>query len=340
MDLDTHALGHHSLQLPTALLLAAALPQRAVRLALNAIHSSLDAWKVRAASLRQQSLVQAGSLPQAVQPSASTPAPMQAAVSEGKAAATALTNVALTQLHLPALPLGLLADVPGLRPAAAAKLRQQQDDALAALGACLERLQEAVAGLAAAADSLCQLGEKDAAAPVLGEAPVFASLPLRLVAGMLAEVHTMHQTELGIKAAVLRGCQQVVGEWGANLGTCAGGGWLLDDCMHAYTQHWPTASAVTHGRHLQIHLLVLCPAGDLRAADQPDGEAGSSSVPGSAGGGGGSHGTGTGRAAAQREEALRRTMQVYLTAWMLSPEVDEGRLEGHLAELEADMRGF
>lgn len=197
------------------------LPQRAVRLALNAIHSSLDAWKVRAASLRHHSLVQAGSLPQAVQPSASTPAPTQAAVSEGKAAATVLTNAALTQLHLPALPLGLLADVPGLRPATAAKLRQQQDDALAALGACLERLQEAVAGLAAAADSLCQLGEKDAAAPVLGEAPVFASLPLRLVAGMLAEVHTMHQTELGIKAAVLRGCQQVVGEFGAALGSCA-----------------------------------------------------------------------------------------------------------------------
>lgn len=78
---------------------------------------------------------------------------------------------------------------------------------------------------------------------------------------------------------------------------------------------------------------MFCPAGDLRAADQPDGEAGSGS-------GGGSHGTGTGRAAAQREEALRRTMQVYLTAWMLSPEVDEGRVEGHLAELEADMRGF
>lgn len=133
-------------------------------------------------------------------------------MSEGKAAATALTNAALTQLHLPALPLGLLGDVPGLRPAALAKLRQQQNEALATLSACLGRLEEAVAGLAAAADSLHQLAERDAAAPVLAEAPVFASLPLHLVATMLAEVHTQHQAELGVKAAVLRGCQQVVGE--------------------------------------------------------------------------------------------------------------------------------
>lgn len=133
-------------------------------------------------------------------------------MSEGKAAATALTNAALTQLHLPALPLGLLGDVPGLRPAALAKLRQQQDEALATLSACLGRLEEAVAGLAAAADSLRQLAERDAAAPMLAEAPVFASLPLHLVATMLAEVHTQHQAELGVKAAVLRGCQQVVGE--------------------------------------------------------------------------------------------------------------------------------
>ncbi|PRW57222.1 putative uncharacterized protein LOC105043418 isoform X1 [Chlorella sorokiniana] len=233
--------------------------QRAVRLAVNAIHSSLDAWK--------------------------------AAVSDGKAAATTLTNAALTQLHLPALPLVLLGDVPGLRPAAEAKLRQQQDEALAALKACLERLHEAVAGLAAAADSLHQLAERDAAAPLLAKAPVFATLPLHLVAAMLAEVHSQHQAELGVKAGVLRGCEQVVG--------------------------------------------------DLRAADRPDGDASSGpggGVPGSTGGS--LRSGGTGRAAAQREEALRRTMQVYLTAWMLSPEVDEGRVEGHLAQLEADMRGF
>ncbi len=80
-------------------------------------------------------------------------------------------------------------------------------------------------------------------------------------------------------------------------------------------------------------------AGDLRAADRPEGEAGGGLIGGRSSGGAQSSSS-TGRAAAQREEAVRRTMQVYLTAWMLSPEVDEGRVEGHLAQLEADMRGF
>ena len=57
----------------------------------------------------------------------------QQAVSDGKRHATMLTNAVLTQLHLPALPLGLLADVPNLRPASEAKLRQQQAEALGAL---------------------------------------------------------------------------------------------------------------------------------------------------------------------------------------------------------------
>ena len=71
------------------------------------------------------------------------------------------------------------------------------------------------------------------------------------------------------------------------------------------------------------------PAGDLRAADQPDG-----------GGGSGGGGTGTGKVAARQEEALRRRMQVYLTAWLLSPEVQEARVDAHLAVLTADMVGF
>lgn len=88
-----------------------------------------------------------------------------------------------------------------------------------------------------------------------------------------------------------------------------------------------------------------CPAsaGDLRAADRPDNEAGggvSSGLPGSTGGSSSLQSGGTVRGAAQREDALRRTMQVYLTAWMLSPEIDERRVEGHLAQVEADMRGF
>lgn len=60
--------------------------------------------------------------------------------------------------------------------------------------------------------------------------------------------------------------------------------------------------------------------GDLRSADQPIG--------------------GTGRQAVAAEERLRRRMQVLLTAWMLSAEVDERLVEGHLAAIAADMKGF
>lgn len=180
---------------------------------------------------------------------------LQRAVGDGKRAATALTNAALTQLHLPALQLGLLGDAPGLRPAAAAKLQAQQDASLAALALCLQQLQGVVASLADAAASLQQLLDAEAAAPLLGEGAVFAALPLRLLGGMLAEVrgltagvaitrrasglsicafltiscvsqnlakrgfslcllqvHAQHRNELAVKAGVVQGCHQIVGE--------------------------------------------------------------------------------------------------------------------------------
>lgn len=133
-------------------------------------------------------------------------------MSDGKVHATALTNAALSQLHLPAVPLGLVEGVPGLRPAALAKLRQQQETALEELEACLARLQEAVGALAAAVGTLQQLLEAEAAAPLMGEGAVFATLPLRLLGGMLGEVHSMHSAELAVKAGVVQGMRQVVGE--------------------------------------------------------------------------------------------------------------------------------
>ncbi|KAL4437496.1 hypothetical protein ABPG77_003477 [Micractinium sp. CCAP 211/92] len=214
--------------------------QRAVRLAVNTVNAALDEWA--------------------------------RAVGDGKRAATALTNAALTQLHLPALQLGLLGDAPGLRPAAAAKLQAQQDASLAALALCLQQLQGVVASLADAAASLQQLLDAEAAAPLLGEGAVFAVLPLRLLGGMLAEVHAQHRNELAVKAGVVQGCHQIVG--------------------------------------------------DLGAADRPG------------------SGGGTGQRAAAAEERLRRRMQVLLTAWMLSAEVDERVVEAHLAAIAADMKGF
>jgi len=133
-------------------------------------------------------------------------------VGDGKRAATALTNAVLTQLHLPALPLGPLGEVPGLRPAATAKLLAQQEAALAELADCLGRLQAAAEGLSGAAAGLEELLAREAEAPVLGEGPVFAALPLRLLGGMLGEVATQHGAELTVKAGVLQGFRQIAGE--------------------------------------------------------------------------------------------------------------------------------
>lgn len=136
---------------------------------------------------------------------------MQAAVGDSKRHATALTNAVLTQLHLPALPLDLLADVPDLREAAAAKLVQQQALALSELAACLERLQAAVERLAEAEGGLQQLLEVETAAPLLAERAVFATLPLHLLGSMVEQVRSMHATELVAKEAVLRGFEQILG---------------------------------------------------------------------------------------------------------------------------------
>ena len=141
-------------------------------------------------------------------------------MSDGTRHATALTNAALTQLHLPALSLGVLASVPNLRPAAEAKLRQQQAEAVGELAACLERLREAVGGLAEAAGSLQPLLDREAAAPLLAEGAVFATLPLRLVGSMVREVAEMHGAELAVKAAVLQGFEDIVGEEAAAVACC------------------------------------------------------------------------------------------------------------------------
>ena len=39
-------------------------------------------------------------------------------------------------------------------------------------------------------------------------------------------------------------------------------------------------------------------------------------------------------------DGVRRRMTVYVSAWLLSPEVDDGRVEAHLAALAEDMRGM
>ena len=107
---------------------------------------------------------------------------------------------------------GLLEGVPNVRPAALAKLQHQQTAALEELSSCLGRLREAVEGawrLPPTACSTCWSARRRA--PLLMKRAVFAVLPLRLLGGMVDEVHSMHAAELEVKAAVLRGLQEIVG---------------------------------------------------------------------------------------------------------------------------------
>lgn len=195
----------------------------------------------------------------------SLPLHAQAAVGDGKQHATALTNAILTQLHLPAMPLTLLGEATELRAAATVKLLQQQAEAVAQLAGCLERLRCAVERLAEATAGLQQLLDSEASAPLLMEGAVFATLPLRVLGNMAAEVERMHRAELDVKAAVLHGFQQILGAVAAirkgfsddQLGLCSCTSctgiafFLLEPCMAPLS--WPPSPCLqTHSERPKI----------------------------------------------------------------------------------------
>lgn len=231
--------------------------QRTARVALNAVHRALDTWA--------------------------------AAVAEGKGAATQLSNVLLTAVHLPALPLGVLADVPGLLPASNSRLQERQWQQLAVLACCTERLAQAVADLQKAATRVAELAEAEAVAPVLGPTPVFAGLPLDSMSHMLLELQSMHAAELEVKQQVMAGFRQLV-------------------------ERQASADGDGDDSKLRPH--------------------GSASV---AGGGGRERQR---ISSADHETLVRRRCNVYLCAWLLSPEVDDDTVAAHLAALGDDMLGF
>lgn len=132
--------------------------------------------------------------------------------------------------HLPSLPLGVLHDVPDLQQRAATKLVEKQQRLLLGLQESLETLSQAVQGLEDAAASVEEVAAKEAAAPVLGQQPVFTALPLPTIASMLRELHAMHASELHVKGVVVDGlavvCWQAAQEGiaGRHSGSGSGGG--------------------------------------------------------------------------------------------------------------------
>ena len=73
----------------------------------------------------------------------------------------------------------------------------------------MEKLEAAVAGVAAAADSVQEVADAEAGGPLLGDKPVFAALPLSSILAMLREIEGMYLAELHVKRTVLEGLEAV-----------------------------------------------------------------------------------------------------------------------------------
>ncbi len=129
----------------------------------------------------------------------------QAATDEGKGHATELANSLLTAAHAPALPLGALGAVPGLRRAAAAKALERARAVRARLAACTGRLAAALDGLAAAVGDARAAAEQEELDPLLAGAPVFSALPLAAALRLLGEIEEMYAAEMLAKRAALAG---------------------------------------------------------------------------------------------------------------------------------------
>jgi hypothetical protein len=139
--------------------------------------------------------------------------------------------------------------------------------------------------------------------PGLGSA-VFASLPLATLSAMLEEVVRMHEAELVVKEGVVRGFGLLT-----NDGTATAGGDGTRGRGH-------TASA----------------SASVAATGQPPWREGGRQIDE------GKRGNGSG--GGDMEGRQKRLMQVYISAWMLSPEVDDGMVAAHLGTLAEEMRGF
>ncbi len=129
----------------------------------------------------------------------------QAATDEGKGHATELANSLLTAAHAPALPLGALDAVPGLRRVAAAKALERARAARARLAECAGRLAAALDGLAAAVGDVRAAAEREELDPLLAGAPVFSALPLAAALRLLGEIEAMYAAEMLAKRAALAG---------------------------------------------------------------------------------------------------------------------------------------
>lgn len=123
----------------------------------------------------------------------------------GLTAATAASNAYLSQWYLPAMPLGVLAQLPGIKDAAVAKLQCRAEGHLQEVGDAVACCRDGAQQLRATADAL---------SAACGDAPegqaVFAALPLSLIAQEVAKLAAAHDAEIKVRAEVLACLQAAI----------------------------------------------------------------------------------------------------------------------------------
>lgn len=72
------------------------------------------------------------------------------------------------------------------------------------LSACLQQLEQSRNSIYQAVDTIIELENRDCEDELLGDAPVFTSLSIPVIARLLQQIRTMYGKELLIKRAVIR----------------------------------------------------------------------------------------------------------------------------------------
>eukprot|EP00798_Chlamydomonas_sp_ICE-L_P025586 gene25586-11239_t len=262
----------------------------------------------------------------------------KAGTDSGHKALAELSNVLLSVTFLKSLKLGSLDQLPGggdaLKVAAAGKLSQQLSSLLMQLGAACDDLQQAAEALANSLDLS------------LRSAPIFACLPAATCAEMSAEVAGMYSKELTARLAVYRNISEGVAAVNA-----------VPSAPAAAQPQGPAAAAPPA---LTAPAVPPLGSGDHEpgvgdAASRTDGgtaeerERDASCIDNKPAVNSvaatltavmqGAKGR-VGRDSDALAEPLRNALTVQLSVWILSPHIDEDRVEELLGAMTEDMAGF
>ena len=204
--------------------------------------------------------------------------------------------------HIPQLPLAALQTIPGLKHACLTKLACQRQRHLQALLNCLETLEIALCSLSEAVSQVTAISQIEDSQPMLRGGPVFTSLTL--ITTMLQRIESMYEAELAIKKVV------------------------AEDFRNACAQAEQRANTSSPNSFKYLSNLSntskqLSSSTDNRTSANSTISANSTSGQISNGG-------------SRSGDEVESFLQVHITAWMLSAEIDEGGVEADLAFITQD----